>query len=40
LLFGKDLEFQHFVQVSIIAVLFVCLFNFVMSYFSVGVIEK
>lgn len=40
LLFGKDLEFQHFVQVSIIAVLFVCLFNFVMSYFSVENAKK
>ncbi len=40
LLFGKDLEFQHFVQVSIVAVLFVCLFNFVMSHFSVENAKK
>ena len=35
LLYGKYLEFQHFVQVGMAAALFVCLFNFVMSYFSV-----
>ena len=35
LLFGRYFEFRHFVQVGVAAALFLCLYNFVMSHFSV-----
>jgi hypothetical protein len=40
LVLGEDLKTSHFVQISLAAVLFICLFNFLMSYLSVENAKK